>query len=67
MKEQVLNITSTEKKLSKYVVPSSYKLFKTSKFIKISDNSTKKQNTFRGGYDNKFYIKIFGIYPAIDL
>jgi len=22
---------------------------------------------YRGGYDDKFYIKIFGIYPIIDL
>ena len=29
------------KKTFKYVAPSSYKLFKTSKFFKISDNSTK--------------------------
>jgi len=36
-------------------------------FLKISDNSTTYQNTFRGGYHNKFYIKIFGIYPTIDL
>jgi len=36
-------------------------------FLKISDNSTENSNTFRGGYDDKFYAKIFGIYPTIDL
>jgi len=41
MKEQVLNITSKAKKTCKYVVPSSYELFKASKFLKISDHSTK--------------------------
>jgi len=33
----------------------------------LSDISTINYNTFRGGYDNKFYIKIFAIYPTIDL
>jgi len=36
-------------------------------FLKISDNSTINYNTFRWGYDDKFYIKVFGIYPTIDL
>jgi len=39
MKEQVLNATS-KAKTCKYIVPSSYELFKTSMFLKISDNST---------------------------
>jgi len=43
---QANEITSSEhniqgKKTCKYVVPSSYKLFKPSKFLKISANSTK--------------------------
>jgi len=67
MKQQVLNIISTAKKPCKYVAPSSYKLFKKSKFFKISDNSSKNQNTFREGCDNKFYIKFFRIYPTNDL
>jgi len=29
--------------------------------------SIQYSNTFRGGYHNKFCIKIFGIYPTIDL
>jgi len=66
MKEQILNITSKAKKC-KYVVSSSCKLFKASKFLKISNNSTKNQNTFRRGYNGIFYIKIFGIYPTTDL
>jgi len=40
MKEQVLNRTSKAKKTCKYVVASSYEPFKTSMFLKISDNST---------------------------
>jgi len=36
------------KKTCKYIVPSSCKLFKTSKFLKISGgNSTKNQNKFQ--------------------
>jgi len=29
--------------------------------------SIQYENTFREGDDHKFYIKIFGIYPTIDL
>jgi len=36
-------------------------------FLKISDNSTINQYTFRGAYDDKFYINVFGIYRTIDL
>jgi len=36
-------------------------------FLKISNNSTINQNTFRRGCDDKFYIKVFGIYQTIDL
>jgi len=36
-------------------------------FLKISGNSTINENTFRGGYDDKLYIKVFGIYRTIDL
>ena len=28
--------------------------------------SIQYENTFRGGYDDKFYIKTFGICPTID-
>ena len=56
-----------KQKTCKYVVANSYELFKTSMFWKISDNSTTNENTFRGGYDDKFYIKVFGIYPTIEL
>jgi len=40
MKEQVLNRTSKAKKACKYVVASSYELFKTRMFLNMSDNST---------------------------
>ena len=40
MKQQVLNRTSKAKKTCKYVVASSYELFKTSMFFKISNNLT---------------------------
>jgi len=66
MKEQVLNITSKAKKTCKYFAPSSYKLFKTSKFSKLVIIQLKIQ-IFPKGYDNKVYIKMFGIYPTIDL
>jgi len=56
-----------KQKTCKYVAASSYELFKTSIFLKISDNSTTNKNTFLGGYDDKFYIKVFGIYRTIDL
>jgi len=36
-------------------------------FLKISDNLKKNENTFRGGYHDKLYIKIFGIYRTIDM
>jgi len=67
MKVQVLNRKSKAKTTCKYVVASSYELLKTSMFLKINDNSTINENTFRGGHHDKFYIKVIGIYRTIDL
>jgi len=41
MKEQVLNITSKAKKLANMLHQAHTNCLKTSKFFKISDNSTK--------------------------